>query len=151
MTFPPFQPCKAPCNGLFKGILSAKFMTSKKLNRNTMEQINNGSVRNRKKNVSICFLSSSMCCKHAATQFKTANLGAFLLKKMIENASAGHIQEHGLKGTCCLAVYTGSKVAFLVFPFQVLPLIAVRIHPRSLVIDLQGTDFHMAMIFTTSA
>lgn len=82
-----------------------------------------------KKNMSICFLSSSMCCKHAATQFKTANLGAFLLKKMIENASAGHIQEHGLNGTCCLAVYTGSKVAFLVFPFQVLPLIAIQIHP----------------------
>ena len=45
----PLQPCKAPCNGLFKGILSAEFMTSKKLNRNKMEQINNGSVRNRKK------------------------------------------------------------------------------------------------------
>ena len=82
-----------------------------------------------KKTWASVFSQAPMCCKHAATQFKTATLGAFLLKKMIENASAGHIQEHGLKGTCCLAVYTGSKVAFLVFPFQVLPLIAIQIHP----------------------
>ena len=146
----PLQPCKAPCNGLFKGILSAEFMTSKKLNRNKMEQINNGSVRNRKKKHEHLFSLKLQCVADAVTQFKTATLGAFLLKKMIENASAGHNprtrpQRHLL--SCRLHWLQGR------IPRVPVSGLAVDRNPnpsRSLVIDLQGTDFHMAMIFTTS-